>query len=78
MQWCVCQMPEVHTFSFREEQMDRVNIHLTDSQVEDLRIISEKMGIPRSELVRRAIDQYIESMSNRYNIGITGIYKSIQ
>ena len=66
-----------HLFYFKEK-MQRVNIHLSDSQIEELNIISDRTGVIRAELIRRSIDQYIEFMNSRYNIGLTGIHKNIE
>jgi predicted DNA binding CopG/RHH family protein len=38
--------------------MKRVNIHLSEDQIERLRKQSDRTGIPVAELVRRAIDYF--------------------
>lgn len=38
----------------------RTNIFLTKAELEKLRTLSRKTGAPVAELVRRAIDQYLE------------------
>jgi predicted DNA-binding protein len=50
--------------------MERVNFHLTDGEIRGLKIISELTGVPRAEIIRRAIDDYI----NRKKFeGFTGL-----
>ena len=39
--------------------MKRVNIYLTDKQIERLHHRAEKEGIPLAELARRAIDAFL-------------------
>jgi len=39
--------------------MKRVNIYLTDKQIERLHQRAEKEGIPLAELARRAIDAFL-------------------
>jgi metal-responsive CopG/Arc/MetJ family transcriptional regulator len=39
--------------------MKRVNIYLTDKQIERLHQRAEQEGIPRAELVRRALDTFL-------------------
>jgi metal-responsive CopG/Arc/MetJ family transcriptional regulator len=58
--------------------MERLNIHLAESQIANLKIISDSSGIVRSELIRRAIDEYIEKYVNSHDCGITGILKHIE
>lgn len=50
--------------------MDRVNFHLTDGEIQGLKIISEAAGVPRAEIIRRAIDDYI--IRKRFE-GFTGL-----
>jgi predicted DNA-binding protein len=40
--------------------MNRTNIYLTDTQVERLRRLQKETGAPVAELVRRAVDEYLE------------------
>ena len=35
------------------------NIYLGDKQTEEMKKISDKTGLKRSELIRRAIDEYL-------------------
>lgn len=39
--------------------MERVNFHLTDGEIHGLQVISKLTGVARAELIRRAIDDYI-------------------
>jgi len=39
--------------------MKRVNIYLTDKQIERLHLRAEQEGIPMAELARRAIDAFL-------------------
>jgi metal-responsive CopG/Arc/MetJ family transcriptional regulator len=50
--------------------MERVNFHLTDGERKGLELISEITGVKKAELIRRAIDEYIQR--KRWE-GITGI-----
>ena len=45
--------------------MIRTNIHLSKQQRAALKRISKKTGITPAELVRRAIDFYVEYMTGR-------------
>lgn len=40
--------------------MKRTHIHLTEAQLKALQTLSEKTGLRVPELIRRAIDAYIE------------------
>jgi hypothetical protein len=40
--------------------MQRKNIRLPDPQIEDLEKMSQEKGVKLPELVRRAVDEYIE------------------
>lgn len=40
--------------------MKRTNIYLTDPQHKQLQVLSRKTGTRVSELVRRAIDEYLQ------------------
>jgi hypothetical protein len=50
--------------------MERVNFHLTDGELHGLKIISDLTGVPRAEVIRRAIDDYI---SRKKFEGFTGL-----
>jgi metal-responsive CopG/Arc/MetJ family transcriptional regulator len=50
--------------------MDRVNFHLTDSEIRSLEKLSEITGVKKAELIRRAIDEYIQR--KRWE-GVTGL-----
>lgn len=50
--------------------MERVNFHLTEGEIHGLKTISDLSGVPRAEIIRRAIDDYI----NRKKFeGFTGL-----
>lgn len=40
--------------------MKRVNYHLTDIQIKQLRELAERTGLSVAELIRRAIDEYVK------------------
>ena len=46
-------------------KMKRTNIHLTEEQRAALRRYAKKVGITPAELVRRAIDFYVEYCTGR-------------
>jgi hypothetical protein len=45
--------------------MKRVNFHLTDAQIEGLRSISAKTGVPVAEIVRRIIDAHLTKVKKK-------------
>ena len=44
--------------------MIRVNYHLTDQQIERLNAESERTGLSSAEIIRRAVDLYLDVSSN--------------
>ena len=40
--------------------MKSVNIYLSEPQIAALKVLSEKSGLAYSELIRRAVDQYLK------------------
>lgn len=44
-------------------KMERINVHLTEQQIEHLRQLSKETGLSVAELVRRAIDYYLDEVS---------------
>ena len=40
----------------------RTNIFLTKTELKKLRALSKKTGAPAAELVRRAVDEYLEKL----------------
>jgi predicted transcriptional regulator len=52
--------------------MKRINFHLTEGEEKRLDLIAEVTGIRRAELVRRAIDDYVEK--KRWE-GLTGLHE---
>ena len=39
--------------------MKRTNVHLTDSELKQLNILSKKTGLTVAEHIRRAVDEYL-------------------
>ncbi len=48
--------------------MIRVNIHLTNQQLEKLRQLASKTGLTVAEIIRRAVDIYLIETANK-NVG---------
>jgi len=46
--------------------MKRINTHLTSEQIDRLRVISAATGLTVAELIRRAVDIYIESRGKQH------------
>ena len=40
--------------------MKRVNYHLTEKQIKKLKAHGEKTGLTVAEIIRRAVDEYLE------------------
>lgn len=40
--------------------MKRINTHLSGQEVERLEKLSVSMGIPKAEIIRRAVDEYLD------------------
>lgn len=58
--------------------MERINVHFADRQLRALELLSCRSGLKRSELIRRAIDEYIDRVSDSTKIdkectGYTGV-----
>lgn len=61
--------------------MERINVHLAVRQINALDVISNQSGLKRSEVIRRAIDEYIDrvpvydedSISSNHR-GYTGVW----
>jgi len=45
--------------------MTRMNFYLADMQIRRLRAINKKTGLPLSDILRRAIDEYWEKFEKR-------------
>lgn len=54
--------------------MERVNFHLTEGERSCLEKLSEITGIKKAELIRRALDEYIQR--KRWE-GVTGISQEV-
>ena len=48
--------------------MKRINIYITDLQVKEIVKITKKADIKMSEIIRRALDEYIDKTKTKYNI----------
>lgn len=46
--------------------MKRVNYHLTNGQIKALHRESEKSGLSVAELIRRAVDAWLEHLEDRH------------
>ncbi|TFB11235.1 ribbon-helix-helix protein, CopG family [Candidatus Marinimicrobia bacterium MT.SAG.2] len=42
--------------------MKRINHHLTEKQIKKLKAQSKKSGLSASEIIRRALDEYLERL----------------
>jgi len=45
--------------------MKRMNFYLADLQIRRLKAIQKKTGLPLSDILRRAIDEYWERFENK-------------
>ena len=45
--------------------MKRVNYYLSEKQIKDLKQLSGKTGITVSEIIRRAIDEYLDENKSK-------------
>jgi len=48
--------------------MKRMNFYLADLQVRRLKVINKKTGLPLSDILRRAIDEYWERFEKRERV----------
>ena len=44
--------------------MKRTNIHLTEKQIQRLKVASKESGLTVAELIRRAVDKLLRSIKN--------------
>ncbi len=51
----------------QEHRLKRVNFCITTLQIQKLKAYSSQTGLSLSEIVRRAIDEYLERRSNVSN-----------
>jgi predicted DNA-binding protein len=49
----------------RPKLLKAVNFYVTKKQIEQLKVLSRKTGLPVSEHVRRAIDEYLEKKKKK-------------
>ena len=47
--------------------MKRINHHLTEKQIKKLKSLSKKSGLSASELIRRALDEYFDRITEVKN-----------
>jgi predicted DNA-binding protein len=45
--------------------MKRVTYHLTEQQIAKLKRLSEKTGLKVADLIRRAVDEYLEKKEDK-------------
>ncbi len=45
--------------------MKKYNLYLSEQQISALALLSEERGLSVSEIIRRALDEYIEKESNK-------------
>jgi metal-responsive CopG/Arc/MetJ family transcriptional regulator len=45
--------------------MKKYNLYLSEQQINALVLLSEEKGLSVSEIIRRALDEYIEKESNK-------------
>ena len=48
--------------------MKRINIYITDQQVKEIDKIKKVAEMSLSDIIRRALDEYIDKMKAKYNI----------
>ncbi len=46
--------------------MKRVNYHLTEKQIKELRRVCEETGLSAAEIIRRSIDAYLEVYEEKH------------
>ena len=52
--------------------MHRTNIYLTETQIKKFKAISKKKGYPISELIRRALDEWLDKYEEKEGKGGEG------
>jgi hypothetical protein len=45
--------------------MKRVNFHLTDKQITELKLLSKRDGLKVAELIRRAVDNFLRTQRGK-------------
>jgi len=60
----------VDTRCKKRDEMRRTNIFLSARQIEDLKRLSKKEDLSVAELIRRAIDQFLERKKKGSLIGV--------
>ena len=46
-------------------ELKRTNIYLTQEQIKRLTKLSEETGVPQAEMIRRAIDKYLDEKEGK-------------
>lgn len=54
--------------------MERINVHLTENEIAELQSLADNIGISRAEIIRRAVDRFINLKIDK---GITGILNMV-
>ena len=49
-------------------RMKKYNLYLSEQQINTLILLSEQKGLSVSEIIRRALDEYIEKESNKKQV----------
>lgn len=82
---CIFDTPVFDRIHIKDDILHRINIHLADRQIFALNNISEDSGLKRSEVIRRAVDEYIDRISykkfnnqEKRDMGYTGTVGVVQ
>ncbi len=51
-------------------RMKKYNLYLSEQQINTLVLLSEQKGLSVSEIIRRALDEYIEKESNKTQFSV--------
>lgn len=51
----------------KNKPMLKINLYLRESQIKDLKRISEELDVPYTQLVRTIIDRYLKGRKKRKN-----------
>lgn len=49
-------------------RMKKYNLYLSEQQINSLNLLSEEKGLSVSEIIRRALDEFIEKESNKNQV----------
>lgn len=56
---------DMYTYLIYNRHMERISLFLTEKQIERLKRLSEESGLPVAELIRRAVDEYLDKVSQK-------------